>query len=281
MATPPTFVQEAETAFNNATSPKTTAAFDVVVDDVLVAFAVAEDGDGGTYNLNISNTGTALVWTQRQEVVLTAYTYVSLWTAPVTVSENITVSFTRSAGSNSIWFGGNVLTWRDSDGVGASNKANSDTGDSSVTVANTGDNSALVGVVGDWNAVDGASRTWRTINSVTPAAGSGEVSYFRDSSHYTLYGAYWSDCGASGNKVAGLTDPNGMKWSIAAVEVLGTTAAGASAKPLAAFVSRTRAGGIPVGTAMCRQKKMLDYLLRRPPEKGKRRRKKYVDVGVG
>lgn len=35
----PSFIQEAETALNTATSPKTTASFNVLAGDVLVAFA--------------------------------------------------------------------------------------------------------------------------------------------------------------------------------------------------------------------------------------------------
>lgn len=41
-ATPPKFIQEAETSLWDATNPKTTASFNIQAGDVLVAFAMME-----------------------------------------------------------------------------------------------------------------------------------------------------------------------------------------------------------------------------------------------
>lgn len=211
--TPPTFIQEAETAWDNTTSPKTTASFAVQTGDVLVAFAVVEN-----HGSDITISGGSLTWTERQQVNVTNYTRVYVWTTTATSSTSITVTFTRGA---SRFFGGNVLTFRGSAGVGASAKTNT-TGAPSLALTTTTDNSAIVCVNGDWNATDGASRIWRTVNSITPSSGAGtEPTYFRNSTNYATYGAYYTDAGAAGSKTVGLSAPSGQTYSIVAIEIKG------------------------------------------------------------
>lgn len=215
--TPPTFIQESETAWNSTTSPKTTASMTVQTGDVLVAYSIVEDHAA---TVSITNSGTAQTWTQQQLINVTDYTKIYIWTAIASANTSFTVSFTRSATAR--FFGGNVLTFRSSGGVGASIATNNSTGDPAVTLLTTAANSAVVTVIGDWSAVDGTTRTWNTVNSITPTSGNGlEVTYSRDASNYTRYAAYWNDVGAVGNKVLGTQLPDGMKWSIAAVEVKG------------------------------------------------------------
>lgn len=155
-----------------------------------------------------------------------AFCWVSLWTAVVVTGGSMDVTFDINSAVNSPWFGGNVLTFRGSDGVGASDQAESASNEPSLALTTLHDNSVVVAVSGDWNAVDGATRVWRTVNSVTPTAGNGlERTYFTNASHYTTYGAYWSDAGAAGSKTVGLSAPGGQKWSLAAVEVRGAATA--------------------------------------------------------
>lgn len=225
----PSFVQEAETAFNTATS-KTTASFSVLAADVLCAWCVVEGNDAGaTAAPTIS--GGSLVWTTAQDVNVDDYSRVIMWTAVVDSGKSMTVTI-DDPGSTTNLFGGNVLTWRGSDGVGASNKTNVLSGAPSLGLTTLQDNSAIVLASGDWNAADGTSRTWRSVNG-SPAT---EATYFRDSSHYTTYGGYHPDAGALGAKTVGLSAPAGQKYSIAAVEIKGSAGGGGvTVKRLAAL----------------------------------------------
>jgi hypothetical protein len=220
----PTFIQEAETAWNSTTTPKTTASFAVQTGDVLVAIGVIADSNGVDDNLTVS--GGSLTWTvpTNGRVKVNQYTGVVIYTATATSSTSITVSF-ASAASPSAWFGGNVLTFRGSGGVGVSAKTNVLSGAPSLSITPGAANSAIVAVSGDWAAADGTTRTWRTVNGITPTSGNGlEVTYFRDAAQYTVYGAYWNDAGAAGAQTVGLSVPSGQKYSIVAVEILGTAA---------------------------------------------------------
>ena len=213
----PSFIQEAETAWNTDTTPKTTGSFAVQIGDVLVAYAISENE--GVVLSTPTNTGTALTWTARQIVNVTDYCYVGLWTTVATVAESITVSFARTGVGG--LFGGNVLTFRGSSGVGASNKTNVASGAPTLDLTTTLVNSAVVVANGDWNAGDGASRAWRT-----NAGAFTEQTYFRDSSLYTVYGGYHADAGAAGTYAVGLSAPTGQRYAIAAVEVKGTAVGG-------------------------------------------------------
>lgn len=214
----PTLVTEVETAWNSATSPKTTASISVQVGDVLVAYA-AQENTSGTISTP-TNSGTALTWTLRQSVDVADFCEVRVWTATATAAESITVSFGSSGG---VWFGGAVQVWRDSDGVGASSAANADGAAPSVNITTTQANSAIAVCNGDWNASDGASRTWRAnAGSLT------ETTYFRDSAHYSVYAGYHADAGAIGTYAVGLTAPAAQKYSIVAVEIKGSAESGNS-----------------------------------------------------
>lgn len=214
----PTFVSENETAWNSVTSPKTTASIAVNNGDVLVAYSVCE-GQGGTDVVAISGGG--LTWTLAQSVSVNSYTLVYMWTTTATSTTSFAVTFTHT-GNTLLWYGGDVLVFRDSNGIGASNKTNIASGGPSLALTTTANNSAIVCVSGDWTASDGAVRTWRTINSITPTAGNNlEQSYFRDAAHYTIYGGYWSDVGTAGSKTTGISSPSAQKYSIISIEVKG------------------------------------------------------------
>jgi hypothetical protein len=216
----PTFIQEAETSWNTTAASKTTPAFSVQAGDVLVAFGVTEN-----HSTTISSvSGGSLTWTQRQVVAVTDYTWVGVWTAVVDVNKTMSVTFSRGGPGDggAQLYGGNVLTFRNSSGIGASSKANVASGAPSLNLTTTQDNSAIVCVNGDWNALT-SPRAWRTIDSITPSQANGlEVSYFANGTNYGVYSAYWPDAGAAAAKTCGLTAPSGQKYAIIAVEVLGT-----------------------------------------------------------
>jgi hypothetical protein len=216
--TAPTFIQEAETAWNVSTSPKNAGPAPVQVGDVLVQVGGAE-----------SNSVTAIVpsggpaWTSQQVAAGgSKAAFASAYAATVAKAEELTVALTRSGGTSAHW-GGNVFTFRKSAGIGKSAKDEKE-GAPSLTLTTESDSSAIVVVVTDWAAKSGA-RTWRTVNGYTPTpveGGNGlERTYFQDGVRYTVYAAYYPDVGAAGAKTVGLSAPTGQNFSIVAVEVKG------------------------------------------------------------
>jgi hypothetical protein len=217
MGTPPTFVAEYETAFNSNTTPKT-ASVTVAAGDYLVVVGMSEDA---AYTLS-TPTGGGLTYTLQQSVVVTDYCTAYIWTAPAPTSQSFTLSVSMSGSSG--WWGANCLRFSGSTGIGASSKTNVASGAPSLGLTTSGDNSTIVCASSDWTAADGSSRTWRTVNGFTPSSGGGgEVTYFRDGTHYAAYAAYWPDAGTAGSKTVGISSPSGQKYSIVAVEVLGTS----------------------------------------------------------
>lgn len=213
----PTFIQEAETAYNT-TSPKSTASFDVVAGDILVAFALASDD-----NLSpvISISGGSLTWTlhETQDTGLGTSAYLRMWSAVVDSDKSMTVTFTRTGGVVQL-YGGNVLTFRGSEGVGTTNSTNNGTGSGAPTmnITTASSSSAIIVANADWNAADGSSRTWRTnAGSLT------ELTYDRNAATHTFYGGYHANAGTAGTYAVGLSAPSGQRYVIGAVEVLGTS----------------------------------------------------------
>lgn len=213
----PTFIQEAETTFDT-TADKTTASFNVVTNDILVACAIRES-DGTLSVLNIADSQTPdLTWTKRQEVLVSGFTTATIWTATADFTGSMTVTLSDTEAGQK--HGLNVLTFRSSDGVGASSKTNVDGEAPTLDITTTQANSAIVVVNGDWNAADGTTRTWRA-----NAGALTEQSYFRNASNYTIYIGYHADSGAVATYAVGLSAPAGQKYSIAACEIKGTAAA--------------------------------------------------------
>jgi hypothetical protein len=205
-----TMVQEAETVWNTAVLSKTTASFNVQTGDVLVAYSSAENGSASPITIS----GGSLTWTLRQSVHLgSSDADVYIWTAVANANTAMTVTFT--SGNTSVRYGGNVLTFRNSSGVGAS-ASTSATGGPSLNLTTTKANSAIVFVSGDWNAVNGSSRTYRN-----GAGAFTEQTYNYDNGRYTVYGGYHANAGAAGTYAVGVSAPTGQHFSIAAIEIKG------------------------------------------------------------
>ena len=211
----PTFVAEYETAWNSATSPKTTSNFSVQSGDILVAYAVNESS-GST--IATPPTGTlAGTWTLKQTISATNYTYLRLWTMQVASNQtNVNVTFTNGGGN----FGADVLHFRNASSVGITAQANSATGNPTLTLNGISDNSTIVMVNGDWSAKTGA-RTYNTANAGTFT----ETSAYADGSTYGVEAGYYGNAGTAGNKTIGITAPTGMTWALAAIEVKGNPTA--------------------------------------------------------
>lgn len=213
----PIFGTESETTWNDSTNTKTASVSVFDASDLLVVLSCTEDN---AYPLG-TPTGASLTYTSAQLVSVANYTRAQVWTAPSISTSSFSVSISESP-TDIGWWGANVLKFSGTQGVGASSKTNVASGAPSLGLTTTQDNSAIAVIVGDWSAQDGTTRTWRTVNGITPTAGNGlEVTYFRDSSHYAVYVAYYTDAGAAGAKTVGLSAPGSQKYSIIAVEILG------------------------------------------------------------
>jgi hypothetical protein len=208
--TAPAFILEAETTYDT-TTPKTTAAFNVLQGDVLIVYAGAQDSPN---TLAISNNGVALSWVLLQSVVATNFTWLGMWGVVSTQSRSgLTVTITRTAGTG--LFGGDLLLFRGSSGIGASGVANVATSTPTVNITTTTTNSAIVVANDDWNAVDGAARVWRT-----NAGALTETTYSLNGPNFmTIYGGYHGDAGAVGTYAVGLSAPAGQTYSIIAAEI--------------------------------------------------------------
>lgn len=207
----PTFVAQYATAFNTDTSPKTVLnAVAINSGDVLVAIAATESDA----TLALIENGAAAATLQRSNET-PAFSKVYGWTYIAPAEETITVSFSASVAPGQ-FFGGNVVRFSNSSGVGASAVANGTSGNPSVTLTTTKANSAIVVIVSDWNAVAG-TQTFTTAAG-TPTA---LTDYPGDAAHYGVAIAYYADVGAIGAKTIGMSAPTGQKWSIIAIEVKG------------------------------------------------------------
>lgn len=207
--TAPSFVSENEvSSWSTTGASKSTSSFAVQAGDVLVAYGMTEDSPN-----SLSISGGSLTWTQQQLVNTSSYGRAYVWTATASSTTSITVTFTRSGSGQ---YGGDVLVFRGSGGIGASSKTNT-TGAPSLALTTTQANSAIVTASVDWNAVSGSSRTWRTgAGTLT------ETTYATDPAHGTFYGGYHASAGAAGSKTVGLSAPSGQQYAIVAVEVKGT-----------------------------------------------------------
>lgn len=226
MATPPTFVAEYESTWTNSNfNVAKTADVTVSAGDVLVIFGVTEDNQW----LLSTPTGGGLTYTLVQQVSAANYTNVYAWTAVSAGAQTFTLSITPNEASGSGLWGFNALQWSGSTGFGASNKTNVSGAAPSLGLTVTGANSAIAIGVGDWNAADGTTplRTWRTVNGSAAT----EQTYFRDAAIYATYVGRHVDAGAAGAKTVGLSAPATMKYSIAAVEVLGASGTTVSDPP--------------------------------------------------
>src|SRR5436190_2512503 len=209
----PTFMSKSETSWSTTTTPKT-AGFSVNAGDVIVVYAISE-AQAASFTVSDGTNS----YTSQQTVSALNYTKVQVWTATAAGTASLTMTITNG-GSTMVW-GGAVLVFRNSAGVGASSQTNVASGAPSLALTTTVANSAIVVVNGDWQAVSGSSRTWRTVNSITPTSGNGfETTYF-NSGNYTVYAAYYIDVGSAAGKTVGLSAPSGQKYSIVAIEIKG------------------------------------------------------------
>lgn len=227
MPTAPTFVSEYEgPAWNNTTSPKTSAPT-VATGDVLAIIGGTEEQNQTLLN---TPTGGGLTYNLQQSIAVSAFSTAYAWTALAGSGQSFTLSLTDTGATG--WWGFNCLRFSGSAGVGASAKNNA-SGAPTLDIT-TQANSAIVVIVLDWNALDGTGHVWRTGAGVMT-----EQTYFTGT-QYTVYAGFHADSGAAGLKTVGLTAPAGEKFSIIALEILGSSTTPVSDVPQ----RRTRMGAL-------------------------------------
>lgn len=224
----PTFVAEYETAWNSTTTPKTTAAFDVLEGDLLVAVCVLADV---TLAAIAKPTGGSLYWDQKSLFAAANFTSVGIWTARVDADQNMTVTFARS-GASAQFFGGNVFHFRDAQVGSSPNPPRNVTGAAPQYNIQIGKaNSAIVVVIGDWAAASTA-RNW-----LTSAGSLTEQTYWHENGQYTVYAGIHKDAGTVAALNVGLSIPAVQTYTIEALEIAGSTTLSAYDYKMAARLS--------------------------------------------
>ena len=210
----PTFVAKYATAFGTATTPKTAmSAVSVSNGEVLVGGASSANSSavmGATEN-------GAGSWNLLQYDNTSGYCSIATWQYSVSASETLTTTFTESGTGE---FGGTVLRFSGSSGIGNSVKALASSGTPSVNITTTQDNSAIFVYVADWNGVAGTQ-------TFTSNGGAGSPTQVVSDINNMTMGvavAYYADAGAAGTKTVGMSSPTGQAWTIIAVEVKGASA---------------------------------------------------------
>jgi len=208
--TSPSYVATARSSslVNTGSSCTTSTSLTLAVGDLLLVYATSPTS-GNTWS--VSTSGTSLTWTLVQDASVSGAGRVRCWQATATAAETVTVTLTRSAGSEG--YGLHVTQWRNAQ-VGGSNEATNTSGSlPSVAVTTTAADSAVDVVISDYWETSG-TRTWRT-----GAGTATEILYEWTDTWYTVYAAYHANAGAAGSKTVGLTTPTDQAYGIVGVEV--------------------------------------------------------------
>lgn len=208
----PVFVGFQQTAWNTATTPKTTAVTAASVGDVVVAVAGAESNIGVQ-----AIAGTGVTLSLLQEITTAGRSQADLYGGVVASAGNVSASISNDGVAQ--WFGGAHAVFGSSAGLGSSAKVDGST-NGQIALTTTQDNSAVLVFIVDFNAVDGAGRTWLSVNGAPT-----ERVYSFEASRYTVTCVTYADVGAAGAKTLGRADGAGLLASVFAVEVKGTAGA--------------------------------------------------------
>lgn len=216
---PPTFVEAVtDNAWSGGGASRTATLPSVQAGDTIVVIG-ANENHNGTIN---TPTGGSLTYNPGPGVPgVSGWGSIQTWTTTATTTGSLVVTATMS-GITDDW---NIMgvVFRGSDGVGnTASLSMADGSTPSIGVSTVASKSAVLFFVNDWNAVSATGRTYLTVNSITPVAGgSGEIVGSQVASHYTLFGAYWSDTGSPGSKTVGMSAPGGQKPVMIAIEIRG------------------------------------------------------------
>lgn len=219
--TAPSYQDSAETAvWDSTTTPRSTGSLTAAVNDVIVCLAANEDSSSGN---NLSSSGSGVSLSILEETSGASMCELDVRAGVVASSGTVSASIAFGGGTGRR-FGGAILRFNGSDGIGASGQiaTPTDATSASFSVTTTQDNSALTFIFADYNAVDPAtiSESFDTINGASPTV----IATPYVSTAYTVYFGYFADVGAAGSKTVTFRTNSAttVKMSAAAVEVKGT-----------------------------------------------------------
>lgn len=203
--------------YETSTDPQTTPSFDVEAGDFIVAWVCAENSDVPPFAVS----GGSLTWTEREteDSNSNQRPMGRMYTATVDEAKSMTVTFDRESANTREW-GWGLAVFRGSEGIGNTGSTNNTTGSGEplLNLTTAQDASAVVALVVDWN-VDTGESTWRT-----GAGAATEIAEHPPGGEYTVYAAVHEDAGEAALKALGMTSPDGQRYVILAVEVLGAEA---------------------------------------------------------
>jgi hypothetical protein len=212
----PTFVTSYTTNYSTAGSSKNLS-ITTQPGDTLVVFGGGDTNGSTALSLN-TPTGNSVSFGLQQSIAVNNNASAYIWSGvDTTGGTNWTLTCTVSSASP-VW-GFTCAVFRNTGGVGASNKANT-SGAPTLNLTTTSANSAIVMFNSDWGAIDGAGRVYNTINGSAPTSGNGLELAYDFTSFITAYGAYYPDAGAPTTITPGISSPGGQTYSLVALEVL-------------------------------------------------------------
>lgn len=228
MAVPPTLVSEYEVSSWTTTATPKTVSVTVSAGDTLAVVGLTGDFDSDI----TTPTGGGLTYTLQTVVegfnTPVAFSNAYIWTATSSTSQTFTLSAGRTTGGS---WGFNVLRYSGVSTVGAAANAHVDGGAPALNITTINDNSAIVVGNADWDEISGTTRTWRAVNGASPT----EQTYVLATNWSTFYAAQYTDAGTAGVKTVGLSAPTGQRYSIVAVELVGSASVAPSANTSAFF----------------------------------------------
>lgn len=199
--------------------------YTIVVVTSVQNYSVAD----GIINIPYITDNFNLTWSKHVEMVNDQYCPIVVWSYTADKRINgLVVSLNYNGVSGfGINYGGDALVWAEAGGVASNEVSQIGTATSVTLTLNTYENySAILCYFIDWIPNTAGSRVWGTINGITPTTANGYDLTYESLSNYMIAGAYWPDVGFAGSKSVSFNHTNTHKYSMFALEILGSPFSG-------------------------------------------------------
>jgi hypothetical protein len=205
----PTLTSQTGSTWTDVAASETTGTLTWASGDLVLVIAVTED-QSATLN---TPTATGLTFSALGTAITGASScWVHAWQATAASPGSGAVSATGALGGSAVR-GIHAFAWGGCTGFVRTNLG-TQTSTQVVSVTRTQANSAMVAWSADWSATGTAGLGWTpTLQTQVQAIGI---------ANYSAFAAYWGDQGSTGTTSYGTTGLSGTKYSVSAVEVLGT-----------------------------------------------------------
>jgi hypothetical protein len=205
----PTLTSQTGSTWTDISATDTTGTLTWGTGDLVLVIAVTED-QSATFN---TPTATGLTFSALGTAITASSTcWIHAWSATAASPSSGTVSATANLGGSAVR-GLHAFAFGNCTGFVRTNLG-TQTSTQVVSVTRTQANSMMVMWSADWSATGTSGLGW------TPA-GQTQVQAV-GIANYSAFAAYWGDQGSAGTTSYGTTGLSGTKYSISAVEVLGT-----------------------------------------------------------